>query len=118
MRQWIDLLEASSRKKTPPIPPSAPRLKDGRSILPEPKGTRWVNVGKPVSMEIDKLDLHPDGLATAMSAFLWNPTKRHENNKPVDVTMVDGIPHVLDGYHRVVQANRDGETTIMVQKVK
>jgi len=91
------------------------RLESGRSILPMPKGKRWKAVGKPIARRITELDLNPDGLATAQARWLYEPDFVHTNSKPVSITYVDGIPHVIDGYHRVVQAARDGTAMIEVQ---
>jgi hypothetical protein len=64
---------------------------------------------------INSLLLNPHGLAIARSKWLWEKTYRHPNTKPV-VTMKlpDGSLYVLDGYHRIVQAMRDGKTTVPV----
>lgn len=66
------------------------------------------------TVKIADLDLHPDGLATAKSKFMWEPKYRHENTAPIAVENRNGKLHVLDGYHRVVQAMRDGNKEIEV----
>lgn len=106
-------------KKIAPLIVNKTRLKDGRSIHPTPKnGETWTPVGKPVMMDVDKLDLHPDGLSTAYSAFFWGDKAGSEtptSDKPVSVTKVDGQYHLLDGYHRVVKAHRHGKSQVLVQ---
>lgn len=93
-------------------------LNPGRSIAPRPTKSRWRFVGAPIRMQIANLDLHPDGLATARSKWSWEPNFVHTNNEPVKAVMVDGMYHVIDGYHRVVQAARDGQSDILVQPIK
>lgn len=108
-------------KKIKPLIVNTSRLRDGRAILPTPaNGETWVKNGEPSLLFIDQLDLHPDGLSTAYSAFHWNDKGGVEtptSDKPVAVTVVDGRYHVLDGYHRVVKAHRHGKTHIMCQVV-
>jgi hypothetical protein len=105
LRRWIRLVET---EVSPPI-----RLEYGRSIFPRPKRVRWQDVGEPVLMNLADLDLHPDGLATARSA--WQADFDHENTNPVAVTLYRGHYHVLDGYHRVVNAAKRGQPQILVQ---
>lgn len=106
-------------KKIKPIIVNKTRLKDGRAILPTPaNGEKWMPDGEPFLIDIDQLDLNPDGLGTAYSAFFWNDkagTETQTSDRPVSVTMVDGQYHVLDGYHRVVKAHRHGKTQILVK---
>jgi hypothetical protein len=101
------------RAASEPPKPSPIRLEYGRSVMPRPKRVRWQHVGDPVMMNLTDLDLHPDGLATASSA--WQADFDHTNTKPVAVTMYRGKYHVLDGYHRVVNAAQRGERQILVQ---
>lgn len=114
-------VRAPKPKKIKPLIVNNTRLKDGRAIMPTPaNGKTWVANGEPSLLYLDQLDLHPDGLSTAYSAFFWNDKAGIEtptSNKPVTVTVVDGRYHLLDGYHRVVKAQRHGKTQIMCQVV-
>lgn len=106
-------------KKIKPVIVNKTRLKGGRSIYPTPTGERWIEKGDPFLIDISDLDLHPDGLGTAYSAFFWNDkagTETQTTDKPISVTMVDGQYHVLDGYHRVVKAHRHGHSQVLCQE--
>lgn len=92
-------------------------LKYGRDILPNPKKERWQPIGKPKKIKISDLDLNPHGLSIAQSKYVFEPDYKHQNTKPITVTYVDDIPHVIDGYHRVVQAYKNGEQEILAQTV-
>lgn len=81
-------------------------------------GERFQPVGEPREVAIADLDLHPDGLGTAKTVWYWKGDHRHENTKPISVINHDGQLHVLDGYHRVVQAAKDGRETILVQEME
>lgn len=106
-------------KKTKPVIVNKTQLKGGRGIYPTPANERWAEKGDPFLIDISDLDLHPDGLAIAYSAFFWNDkagTETPTTDKPVSVTMVDGQYHVLDGYHRVVKAHRHGHSQVLCQE--
>lgn len=114
LRQLDGLTEARKRSKKE-TEPAQIHLEYGRSIFPKPKNERWENVGAPMMMRLSDLDLHPDGLSTARSAAMWSKSYEHTNDKPISITYVDGLAHVLDKYHRVVNAAGRGESEIMVQ---
>jgi hypothetical protein len=68
-----------------------------------------MRVSQPIKVSVSDLWLNPDGLGTARGAWFWTPDFRVTNNEPVAVMRVPGRGlYLLDGYHRVVQATRDG----------
>lgn len=90
-------------------------LKFGRDIYPRPKNVKWRPIGKPQLVKIQDLDLNPYGLSIAQAQFTADSTFKHENTKPISVTLVDNVPHVLDGYHRIVQAFKNNNKEILAQ---
>lgn len=67
---------------------------------------------------LNQLQLNPNGLAIAKATWVWDKDYKHLNDKPVVVMpMPDGTFYVLDGYHRVVQAIREGKTEVETRLV-
>src|SRR5574340_76722 len=84
---------------------------EGRAPVEQVQGlTRVVN--------IDDLQLNEEGIAIARAKRTWEPTYRHENVLPIKAVRLDnGKLYVLDGYHRIEQAMRDGKKRISVDEV-
>lgn len=70
--------------------------------------------------KITDLDLNESGIAIAKSFFGWNPDliNKAANKNPISVVKLpNGKLHVLDGYHRVVQAQAGGKNTIKINEI-
>jgi hypothetical protein len=70
-------------------------------------------------MLLNELDLNPHGKAIANSFYNWNPklAKKAFNTEPVSVVQLpDGRIHLLDGYHRVMQARIKNKPSIMANE--
>lgn len=68
---------------------------------------------------IAQLALSEDGQATAKSVWFWDPNHRHINTDPIKVApLEEGRFYVLDGYHRVEQARRDGHDAVRVTAIE
>jgi hypothetical protein len=68
---------------------------------------------------LNELDLNPYGKAIANSFYNWNPklAKKAFNTEPVSVVQLpDGRMHLLDGYHRFMQARINNKPSIMANE--
>jgi hypothetical protein len=68
---------------------------------------------------LNELDLNPYGKAIANSFYNWNPklAKKAFNTEPVSVVQLpDGRIHLLDGYHRFMQARINNKPSIMANE--
>jgi hypothetical protein len=98
-----DLLNGHGAIEVPQLPQLCRRAK---LLLPK-------QAAAPSQIPLNEIWLNPDGLSTAKGAWFWTPTFRQENRDPVVLMQVPGYGmYLLDGYHRFVQATRDGETSI------
>lgn len=116
MRHLHDLIALSRHRRSAMVQRGPAPLQSGRLDTPEPQDDVWVDIGPPGHVDLHSLNLHPDALATARSAFVWSQAYCHENAPPVSVAEVDGVLHVLDGYERIVQAHRDRRSSIVIQR--
>ena len=64
------------------------------------------------NVSIDSLKLNEGGASIAKAKWAWEPNYVHKNNAPVRVDMATN--EVLDGYHRIEQARRNGQNNIDV----
>lgn len=83
-------------------------------------GLTPIGKGKNVA-KIADLDLNPAGKAIANSFYMWNPKAVNKvvNKEPISVVKLpDGRFHVIDGYHRVLQAQKTGKDTININEVE
>jgi HAMP domain-containing protein len=91
-----------------------------KSVAAADDAMPWAVVDeKPINAKIADLVLDPDGIATARARYVHDPNYRHTNTEPVAVErQADGKLHVLDGYHRIEQARRDGQAAVVVKVVR
>ena len=73
---------------------------------------------KPTEMPIENLKLNESGSAIAKQAWMWDKNYKHQNTNPIKIVKLpSGENYVLDGYHRVEQAKRNGQKNIQVQEL-
>lgn len=69
-------------------------------------------------VNISDLKLNPDGKAIAKGFFFWGGEYEGDKNKPVAVVkLTSGELYVLDGYHRIEVAKKEGKETISVKVI-
>lgn len=72
-----------------------------------------------VSISFHDMFMNQDGYATASSALSGHRYGGYNSDKPVAVTHIgNGKYYLLDGYHRTLQAAKDGETSINARVVQ
>ena len=87
-------------------------------LTPMDVATTFSPIGM-TKIKISDLNLNPAGKAIANSFFMWNPKAINKviNKEPVSVVKLpDGQFHLLDGYHRVLQAEKMNKDTINVNE--
>lgn len=79
----------------------------------DPAGLRAQANGDPFPIDTSLLVQNEDGKATAQSKFMWEKNYRQSRTDPISVVKLRGGKfYVLDGYHRIEQARRDGRKTL------
>jgi hypothetical protein len=71
-----------------------------------------------ITVPLTKLDRDPAEFAYARKKWKKNPNYRDDNPDPITVKYVDGKYMVINGHHRVVQAEKDGKISIKAKIIK